>query len=431
VRALAGLASRDAADPWMRLAILSGLGETALPFLQEWISARPDLLESPAPAPEQALLLGEAAAIVGVRRRENELGSLLELAAAKGRGEPAAPPGLVGRLAVLSGLCEGLARSGPPLHDLLSPPTARMRVQAERIALYWPAARALALSDQPAPWRRIALEALVRGEPSSGGSVIPPLLRPDQPAVLQSAAVRAIARVGSTELAARVLDSWNGLALGTRRELLGVLASGPALADVLVRAVEQGKIAPAELDPATRDALLHLPEPSARKRAEAILARSAPADRSSVVARYQAALKFAGDAGRGAILFAKNCQTCHQHQGQGHRVGPDLSGIAGRPPSVLLNDILDPNRDVPPDFVVLTVATERGQVVSGLLADETGSSLKLRKAEGIEETILRSEIAEVRSSGRSLMPEGVEQTLNLQEMADLLAFLKEKTPGTK
>ena len=97
---------------------------------------------------------------------------------------------------------------------------------------------------------------------------------------------------------------------------------------------------------------------------------------------------------------------------------------------MLLSDILDPNRDVAPDFVALTVATQRGQVLSGLLAEETGSSLKLRKAEGIDETILRSEIAEVRSSGRSLMPEGLEQTLNLQEMADLLAFLKSGAPVT-
>ena len=134
-------------------------------------------------------------------------------------------------------------------------------------------------------------------------------------------------------------------------------------------------------------------------------------------------MKLAGDPAHGTALFAKNCQTCHQYRGLGHRVGPDLSGIAGRLPGVLLNDILDPNHDVAPDFVALTVATERGQVFSGLLVEETGTSLKLRKADAIEETVLRSETAEIRSSGRSLMPEGLEQSLNFQEMADVLAFL--------
>jgi putative heme-binding domain-containing protein len=257
------------------------------------------------------------------------------------------------------------------------------------------------------------------------------LLRPNQPQVLQSAAARAVAKVGGTDLARRVLDSWNDLSLGIRREILGALLSVPALAEALVAAIEQQKVAPVELDPANRDALLHLADPSTRKRAQAILARSAPADRSTVVARYQAALKLAGDAGRGETVFAKNCLTCHQHQGKGHRVGPDLSGIAGRPPAVLLSDVLDPNREVAPDFIALTVATEQGQVISGLLAEETGSTLKLRKAEGIEETILRSQIAEVRSSGRSLMPEGLEQSLNLQEMADLLTFLRSGPPDRR
>jgi putative heme-binding domain-containing protein len=193
---------------------------------------------------------------------------------------------------------------------------------------------------------------------------------------------------------------------------------------VLVKAIEQQKVAPVEIDAATREALLHLADAAVRGRAEATLARSAPADRSAVLNRYQAALKLGGDVARGSVLFAKNCHSCHQHQGEGHRVGPDLSGIAGRLPAVLLSDILDPNHDVAPDFVSLTIATERGQVLSGLLVEETNSSLKLRKADGIEETILRSEAAEIRSSGRSLMPDGLEQSLNLQEMADLLAFLR-------
>jgi putative heme-binding domain-containing protein len=106
-------------------------------------------------------------------------------------------------------------------------------------------------------------------------------------------------------------------------------------------------------------------------------------------------------------------------------VGPDLSGIAGRAPDALLIDILDPNREVAPDFVTLSVATTRGQVVSGLLVEETATTLKLRRAEGVDETVLRSEIDELRSTGRSLMPEGLEQSISLQEMADLIAFLRE------
>jgi putative heme-binding domain-containing protein len=128
---------------------------------------------------------------------------------------------------------------------------------------------------------------------------------------------------------------------------------------------------------------------------------------------------------RGVNVFAKNCQTCHQRQGQGYRVGPDLSGIAGRAPEALLNDIIDPNHEVAPDFATLSVTTRGGQVFAGLLAEETATTLKLRRAEGVEDTLLRSEIDELRSTGKSLMPEGLEQTISLQDMADLVAFLRE------
>ena len=93
-------------------------------------------------------------------------------------------------------------------------------------------------------------------------------------------------------------------------------------------------------------------------------------------------------------------------------------------PDQLLSDILDPNKNVEPDFLVLAAATRRGQVYSGLLAEETATTVKLRLAEGVEDILLRSEIEEIRSTGQSLMLEGLEQNINPQEMADLIAFLR-------
>ena len=105
-------------------------------------------------------------------------------------------------------------------------------------------------------------------------------------------------------------------------------------------------------------------------------------------------------------------------------MGPDLSGVASRPAAALLNDILDPNRDIAPDFVSYLLATNGGRTMSGLLVEETPTSLKLRRAGGEEESVLRSEVEDFRSSGRSLMPEGFEQSIGVREMADLIAFLR-------
>ena len=146
-------------------------------------------------------------------------------------------------------------------------------------------------------------------------------------------------------------------------------------------------------------------------------------DRRAVVARFEPQLTAVGDRSRGAVVFQKQCSVCHQVQGRGQRVGPDLSGIGSRPKEALLIDLFDPNRQITPDFLSYTLVTRQGQVVTGLLAAETATSVTLRRAEGAQDVVLRSQIEELRSSGRSLMPEGLEQTLAEGDVADLLAFL--------
>ncbi len=417
--ALAKIAVKDADDPFIRLAILSGLREKRLAFIP--------LCDRIPSGSGRDQLLAQAAAIVGVRRRPAELSALLgQVASSVGHGS--AGPGAdisIDALTLLSGLAEGLERSGPPLHAIGQTASPEVKSQWEKLAAIWPAASALAVSNQPVPERLVAFEVLSRGRPDLVAAIVAPLFAPAQPREIQAAATRAVVRTGDPALAAKVLEGWSDLAVATRRDLLSAMASSRVLAGPLIDCLEQGRIRPSELDAASWEALGRLADPPSKQRASTLLARFAPAPRSDVIARYRPALGLAGDDGRGAAVFAKNCQTCHERQGQGHRVGPDLSGVAGRAPEALLTDILDPNREVAPDYVALTLATRQGIVTSGLLADETGTTIKLRRAEGIEETILRSEIDELRSTGRSLMPEGLEQTINPQEMADLIAFLRQ------
>ena len=163
IETLSSLLPEIPTTPWMRLAILSGLGETALPFLQEWLSSKPTLLETPAPS--EARLLADAAAILGVRRRDDELLSLLALLSEEGDPKTAHSTHLIGRLALLEGLGGGLERSGPPLHAWLVRPATRLRFDVRLIAPLWPAAQASCISGQPVELRRLGLEALVRGRP--------------------------------------------------------------------------------------------------------------------------------------------------------------------------------------------------------------------------------------------------------------------------
>jgi putative membrane-bound dehydrogenase-like protein len=418
LKALAKIAAKDADNSWMRLAILSGLAESSLAFLT--------LTEQSPPAFGQAHLLSECAAMTGVRRRPAELSALLAMIASRvDQSRAKTGPGQsLDALTMLAGLARGMERSGLPLHAVVAKPPPELRSDFARLDPLWPAASALAVSSRPSAERLMALDVLSRSRPDMVETIIPGLLAVTQPSEIQFAAARAVGRAGRPSLAARTLEQWPDLTVATRRELLSALAGSRALAEVVIAALERSTIAPGEIDASTREALARVPGEALRNRAIAVLAKFVPPQRSEALVRYQAALKLVGDEHRGASVFARNCQTCHQRQGQGHRVGPDLSGVAGRAPEALLIDILDPNREVAPDFIAVSLATKRGQVVSGLLVEESAATLKLRRPEGVEETILRSEIDELRSTARSLMPEGVEQSISLQDMADLIAYLR-------
>ena len=91
------------------------------------------------------------------------------------------------------------------------------------------------------------------------------------------------------------------------------------------------------------------------------------------------------------------------------RSGPNLASVRRKTPEEILVSILDPNREVSPEFVEYLIALDDGRVVTGLVAAETPSGLTLRGREGAEQTILRRNVAEIASTGKSLMPEGLEK----------------------
>ncbi len=254
------------------------------------------------------------------------------------------------------------------------------------------------------------------------------LLGPHEPAELQRAAARAVGDIGDAALARKALDSWPTYTTATRRDLLAAMLRVPVLTGVLIDALERGTLAAGDFDPAARDLLRRIPNADLKPRAQKILEKSQPADRASVLAKYQESLRLAGDVDRGAKVFAQHCATCHHMHGQGQRVGPDLSGIASRPPSALLEDILDPSKEVAPDHLMFLAVTKKGQVLTGLLASETANAVTLRRADAVDDAILRSELQELRGTGRSLMPEGFEQVISIPEMADLLRYLHAPPP---
>jgi len=144
-----------------------------------------------------------------------------------------------------------------------------------------------------------------------------------------------------------------------------------------------------------------------------------------VIATYQESLGLSGDVARGEKVFRRECIACHRIGKEGHDVGINLATVKNRTAGEVLVHVLDPNREVSPNFFEYIVVTDDGRTSTGVIAAETATSITLRRAEGKQETILRDNIEEITSSGISLMPEGLEKKVTVSEMADLLAFLLE------
>jgi putative heme-binding domain-containing protein len=105
-------------------------------------------------------------------------------------------------------------------------------------------------------------------------------------------------------------------------------------------------------------------------------------------------------------------------------VGPDLATVKARTPEELLVHILDPNREVNPQFASTRLMTTDGEVLDGIVSAETATSVTLKQQEGKTLTILKVRIEKMVKGVLSLMPEGVEKAVDPRGMADLLRYLK-------
>ena len=149
-----------------------------------------------------------------------------------------------------------------------------------------------------------------------------------------------------------------------------------------------------------------------------------PQEREKVVAQYQEALARAGDATRGRKVFDNVCANCHTFKGVGKEVGPDLGEVRNRPREVLLADILMPSETISQGYAVYVVETASAGTIEGVMGPQTSTTITLRQEEGKEQVIRRQDIRTLYAANLSAMPENLEEQVDVQQMSDLLEYLK-------
>ncbi len=417
--ALARIARRDAADPWTRAALMSSVTGRAPRLLARLMAEAAG--PAAAVADQRMRLIESLAEVVGAGRDDKAVAELLGMAGETGQSSETT------RLALVDGLATGLKRSGGSLRQLLEHPPEGTQGAVARVAAIVKNGSAIALDPGRDVAQRVAALRLVgQGLSGSEAGKLATLLTPQTPQPVELAAVRALAGTPSPHVAPLLIAGWRSYGPPVRREVQEALFARADRLPYLLGAIESGEVQAGELDAARRDQLLNHRDPEVRRRAQALLASQVPADRQKVIDQYQDVLTLAGDPARGKAVFTKNCATCHRLHGEGIEVGADLTAVRTKTREMLLIDMLDPSRNMEPRFTNYVVATKSGQVLSGMIASETATGITLRRAETAEDTVLRADIDEIRSTGNSLMPDGLEKQLSHQELADLMEFVKQE-----
>ena len=137
-----------------------------------------------------------------------------------------------------------------------------------------------------------------------------------------------------------------------------------------------------------------------------------------------------GDLARGKEVFKSSCMNCHTLDGEGAKIGPELTGVGSRPRQDILLEILDPNRSVEANYRLWTVTTKDGETFSGRLDAETQTSVEILDLTSKQHVIQRKDIASLDASTLSIMPVGFE-SLPENDLASLLEYLAHSTHPAK
>ncbi|MBK8000994.1 MAG: VCBS repeat-containing protein [Verrucomicrobia bacterium] len=274
--------------------------------------------------------------------------------------------------------------------------------------------------------RSSALSLLGRDEKSEAQDSVAlvGLLRPQNPPALQGAALTRLGQLRGESVTQALLEAWPGLTPALREQAGEVLLRRTNSTRALLERLESGAVPTSDLAAGLRQRLLTHSDEAVRERARKLLAPPENAERAQLVARYLPDVRAAkGEAVRGAALYGQHCAACHRLGGEGQGAAPDLASVVDRSPERMLIAILDPSRAVEDRYLNQLARLRGGDEISGMLSGESANSITLVSPGGTRETILRTDLESLTSTRLSLMPEGFEQLLKPQDIADLIAHL--------
>lgn len=414
VPALAKIMEQDFPSRWTGTAILTAVHDRGYDVLQALLADKNN--------PDASAILVRLARLVGITESRAKITALLNQI-----GDAKADSDFTWQTSVLNGLTDGMSTRPSEklkLMDLVKDqPVAR-----ERIEQVFKRSGQIASDDkQPTAQRLVAIGLLAHSGSVETHNVLGTLITPSEPSDIQIAAVRALGRSATPEAIRDLIakERWNSYTPSVRDAVVAETFPKPELVNILFDAISNKDIPAWSISPMHRDKFInHYNDDAVHKRAIELFRGLRSNDRMKIYEDWKAVASLTGNSKNGHKIFTKTCTPCHMFEGEGHIVGPDLTGIRNQPKATLLLHIIIPEYEIMPTYTLYNVDTKDGESYSGLLSSDSSSSITLRGAAAVEQKIPRANIASMSSSRLSLMPDELEKTMSRQDMADLLAFLK-------
>lgn len=399
--ALAQIASKDGANKWIQAALMSSAGDRISDLFRE-VAADEKSSQS---ATSEAFLI-QLAQVIGRRNKFAELEAVIDDLNAR------LPDPL--SFQIIRALNDGLVRSRSSL--------AKATLEAKLTGALDQARKTAIDAQAPESHRTAAIRLL--GIPASRNEApLSQILAGRNSDAVNLEAIRSSATHSSTLLAKAMLQSFPSYSSRAKAEAVKALLARADRAQLLLAAIGEGRVRISDLSATDVQKLRSHREVKIKNLALEVLGSPPSANRQSVVDSFLPAMRLKGDAAKGRLVYQRLCVSCHKIGDEGHALGPDLVTMKSMGREKILVNILDPNREVAPQYFGYSVDVKDGENYSGLIASEDENTVTLKAAFGALTAVSRSDIASMKSTGMSIMPEGLEAGLPHQDMADLIEFI--------
>ncbi len=343
-------------------------------------------------------------------------------------------------IAALDGLLEGQrAKSLRPTSDtksllekLFASSDAQIKERAQQLGTLWGNAsateRTLALLNNPQASldeRIKAIQSAQQLKNAAARAALLKLILSDNPEPLVIEGLHALSVFGDDEIAGEIVQHWKKFTPTERRAAVDTLASRGNWIRRLLYSLEDKIISPEEIPANIARTLTASKNPNFSERAIRLLGRyrDADADKLKIIAeKKKAVLTGEPNWKHGHEIAQKTCFVCHKFYGEGEEVGPDLTGVGRSTLDALLANVIDPNQIIGKGYENVLIETKDGRAVSGRMVENSDTQIKLLAAGPVENLVAKSDIATMRVSELSVMPEGLEQMPD-EDFRDLIWFI--------